>query len=153
MPKLFVFIYNNINLLHLCIIIFCEWDVQCYQMTCQPLLISLFCFCFRDVSFGRENFPITSVNIVDDEGPPLDFQYVTQSVETTPLSINRVISSLQVWHFFFFFWFASIFVTKMFISQVLEVIEEKQKLVHIWNLCSRHLHQWLSFKIFIFLVV
>lgn len=49
----------------------------------------------RDVSFGRENFPITSVNIVDDEGPPLDFQYVTQSVETTPLSINRVISSLQ----------------------------------------------------------
>lgn len=49
----------------------------------------------RDVSFGRENLPIAAVNIVDDEGPPLDYQYVTESVETTPLSINRVISSLQ----------------------------------------------------------
>ncbi|XP_029649008.1 histone-lysine N-methyltransferase EHMT2 isoform X3 [Octopus sinensis] len=49
----------------------------------------------RDISFGRENFPINSINAIDDEGPPLDFQYVTQSVETTPLNINRVISSLQ----------------------------------------------------------
>ena len=50
----------------------------------------------RDVSMGRENIPIPVVNEVDDDTLPTDFQYVTENTETTDLSINRTISSLQV---------------------------------------------------------
>lgn len=45
---------------------------------------------------GRENIPIACVNGVDDELVPEDYQYITENVETSPLHINRVITSLQV---------------------------------------------------------
>ncbi|KAL5012000.1 hypothetical protein ScPMuIL_010551 [Solemya velum] len=49
----------------------------------------------RDITMGRENIPIACVNGVDDELVPEDYQYITENVETSPLHINRVITSLQ----------------------------------------------------------
>ena len=45
---------------------------------------------------GRESNPIPVVNNIDDENYPQDFHYVTENVETSPMMVNRVISSLQV---------------------------------------------------------
>ncbi|KAK6195050.1 hypothetical protein SNE40_000564 [Patella caerulea] len=49
----------------------------------------------RDVSLGRERNPIACVNAVDDESFPTDYLYIIENVETSPLNINRVITSLQ----------------------------------------------------------
>ncbi|XP_015910909.1 histone-lysine N-methyltransferase EHMT2 [Parasteatoda tepidariorum] len=49
----------------------------------------------KDISRGKEQIAIPCVNEVDDEGPPLDFLYVTENCETTPLNIDRTITSLQ----------------------------------------------------------
>ena len=53
---------------------------------------------FRDVSFGRETHPIPVVNAIDDEQYPKDFLYVMENVETSPMNVNRVVTSLQVRH-------------------------------------------------------
>ena len=45
---------------------------------------------------GREANPIPVVNDTDDENYPTDFQYVKENVETSPMNVNRVITSLQV---------------------------------------------------------
>ena len=45
---------------------------------------------------GREANPMPVVNNVDDENYPQDFLYVIDNVETAPLNVNRVITSLQV---------------------------------------------------------
>jgi len=37
-----------------------------------------------------------AVNQVDDEDFPTDFVYVADYVETTPIAVNRVVTSLQV---------------------------------------------------------
>jgi len=50
----------------------------------------------KDITRGRESCAITAVNQVDDEDFPTDFVYVADYVETIPLSINRVITSLEV---------------------------------------------------------
>ena len=36
------------------------------------------------------------VNMVDDENYPTDFLYVVDCVETTPMNVNRLITSLAV---------------------------------------------------------
>lgn len=45
---------------------------------------------------GREKNPIACVNSEDSEPCPVDYLYVTKNVETSPLNINYVITSLQV---------------------------------------------------------
>ncbi|KAF8773102.1 Histone-lysine N-methyltransferase EHMT1 like protein [Argiope bruennichi] len=52
----------------------------------------------RDISRGKEQIAIQCVNDVDDEPPPLDFLYVTENCETTPMNIDRTITSLQSCH-------------------------------------------------------
>ncbi|XP_046344023.1 histone-lysine N-methyltransferase EHMT2-like isoform X4 [Haliotis rufescens] len=49
----------------------------------------------RDISYGREKNPIACVNAADDEQFPTDYLYVAENIETSPLNINRVITSLQ----------------------------------------------------------
>ena len=51
---------------------------------------------FRDVSLGKEQYPIPIVNDYDDENYPTDYQYVVDYVESTPMNVNRVITNLQV---------------------------------------------------------
>ena len=50
----------------------------------------------RDISLGRENQAVSAINSIDESPAPLDFLYVTESVETTPLPVNRTVTSLQV---------------------------------------------------------
>ncbi|GBM82171.1 Histone-lysine N-methyltransferase EHMT1 [Araneus ventricosus] len=52
----------------------------------------------RDISRGKEQIAIQCVNDIDDEPPPLDFLYVTENCETTPMNIDRTITSLQSCH-------------------------------------------------------
>ncbi|XP_066293531.1 histone-lysine N-methyltransferase EHMT2-like isoform X3 [Branchiostoma lanceolatum] len=52
----------------------------------------------RDISKGRENVPIPCVNAVDDDHFPADFMYITESCETSTLSIDRNIIHLQGCH-------------------------------------------------------
>ncbi|KAH9508779.1 Histone-lysine N-methyltransferase ehmt1 [Bulinus truncatus] len=49
----------------------------------------------RDITMGREKNPIACVNAEDNEACPTDYLYVTENVETSPLNINYVITSLQ----------------------------------------------------------
>jgi euchromatic histone-lysine N-methyltransferase len=49
----------------------------------------------RDISIGKESNPIPVVNDVDEENYPKDFVYVIENVETTPMNVNRCITSLQ----------------------------------------------------------
>ncbi|XP_064615910.1 histone-lysine N-methyltransferase EHMT2-like [Liolophura sinensis] len=49
----------------------------------------------RDITLGKENNPIPGVNAVDEEENPTDYLYITENCETTPLNINRTITSLQ----------------------------------------------------------
>lgn len=53
-------------------------------------------FYCRDITLGKENNPIPGVNAVDEEENPTDYLYITENCETTPLNINRTITSLQV---------------------------------------------------------
>ena len=62
---------------------------------------SLFISCLsrqvhRDISLGRENQAVSAINSIDEHPAPLDFLYINESVETTPLPINRTVTSLQV---------------------------------------------------------
>ena len=57
------------------------------------------CFVYRDISYGKEGNAMPVVNCADDENYPTDFLYVTDYVETTPMNVNRVITSLQVRYF------------------------------------------------------
>lgn len=50
----------------------------------------------RDIARGKEKVPIPVTNDVDDENYPTNFTYVTQSVWTTPVPINTMISSMSV---------------------------------------------------------
>ena len=50
----------------------------------------------RDISLGRENQAVSAINSIDEHPAPLDFLYINESVETTPLPINRTVTSLQV---------------------------------------------------------
>ena len=50
----------------------------------------------KDITRGRESTAITAVNSVDDEDFPTDFVYVADYIETMPLAVNRVITSLEV---------------------------------------------------------
>ena len=45
---------------------------------------------------GREANPIPVVNDIDDENYPQDFHYIHENIETSPMSVNRVFTSLQV---------------------------------------------------------
>ncbi|GIY50385.1 histone-lysine N-methyltransferase EHMT2 [Caerostris extrusa] len=47
---------------------------------------------------SKEQYAIQCVNDVDDEPPPVDFLYVTENCETTPMNIDRTITSLQSCH-------------------------------------------------------
>ncbi|KAG1695530.1 Histone-lysine N-methyltransferase EHMT1 [Nymphon striatum] len=49
----------------------------------------------RDISLGKEHFPIQCVNSCDDELLPTNYLYVVQNCETTPIKIDRTITSLQ----------------------------------------------------------
>ncbi|CAL1536745.1 unnamed protein product, partial [Lymnaea stagnalis] len=49
----------------------------------------------RDITMGREKNPIACVNSEDNELCPTDYLYVIENVETSPLNINYVITSLQ----------------------------------------------------------
>ncbi|BFZ20236.1 hypothetical protein BsWGS_23274 [Bradybaena similaris] len=49
----------------------------------------------RDITMGREKNPVACVNSEDNEQCPVDYLYVTENVETSPLNINYVITSLQ----------------------------------------------------------
>ncbi|XP_041370833.1 histone-lysine N-methyltransferase EHMT2-like [Gigantopelta aegis] len=49
----------------------------------------------RDIAYGREKNPIACTNAVDDESFPTDYLYVNENIETTPLNINRTLTSLQ----------------------------------------------------------
>jgi hypothetical protein len=48
------------------------------------------------LSFGKEKNPIPCVNGCDDEEIPKDYLYVMENIETSPMNINRCITSLQV---------------------------------------------------------
>ena len=50
----------------------------------------------RDIARGKEKVPIPVTNDVDDSNFPTDFTYVTESVWTSPVPINTMISSLSV---------------------------------------------------------
>ncbi|PSN49961.1 hypothetical protein C0J52_08773 [Blattella germanica] len=49
----------------------------------------------NDISRGQEQNPIQCVNIVDDEGEPTDFVYVSENCFTSNISLERTITSLQ----------------------------------------------------------
>lgn len=51
----------------------------------------------KDITRGREATAIMAVNQVDDEDFPTDFVYVADYVETTPIAVNRVVTSIQVY--------------------------------------------------------
>ncbi len=44
---------------------------------------------------GKEQYAVPVVNDVDEENYPVDFRYVMENVETTPMNVNRTITSLQ----------------------------------------------------------
>lgn len=50
----------------------------------------------RDVSKGKEYYQIPIVNGMDNELVPLDYMYITDNCETSPINIDRTITSLQV---------------------------------------------------------
>jgi len=51
----------------------------------------------KDITLGRETTSITAVNGVDDDDFPADdFVYVPDYVETMPVAVNRVVTSLEV---------------------------------------------------------
>ncbi|KAG8192003.1 hypothetical protein JTE90_001738 [Oedothorax gibbosus] len=62
-----------------------------YQHKAEKILL-------KDISRGKEQVAIQCVNEVDDEPPPLDFLYVIENCETTPMNIDRTITSLQSCH-------------------------------------------------------
>lgn len=49
----------------------------------------------RDISRGKELNPIQCVNGVDGEPAPTDFLYITENCETSPIHVDRTITSLQ----------------------------------------------------------
>uniref|UniRef100_T1JED5 Histone-lysine N-methyltransferase n=1 Tax=Strigamia maritima TaxID=126957 RepID=T1JED5_STRMM len=49
----------------------------------------------RDITHGKEMCPIQCVNGVDNESFPVDYLYIIENCETTPLAIDRCITSLQ----------------------------------------------------------
>ncbi|XP_013409361.1 uncharacterized protein LOC106172957 isoform X1 [Lingula anatina] len=49
----------------------------------------------RDISLGREQNVIACVNAIDDYDYPRDFVYVIENVQTEPMNINNLITSLQ----------------------------------------------------------
>ncbi|RWS16657.1 histone-lysine N-methyltransferase EHMT2-like protein [Dinothrombium tinctorium] len=49
----------------------------------------------RDIAKGKEYYQIPIVNGVDNEPIPVDFMYVIENCETSPINIDRVITSLQ----------------------------------------------------------
>lgn len=49
----------------------------------------------RDISRGKEPVQIPAVNGLDDEPLPIDYMYLTENCETTPINIDRTITSLQ----------------------------------------------------------
>ena len=50
---------------------------------------------FRDISMGKEQYGVPVVNDIDDGSYPTDFVYVIENIETTPMNVNRTITSLQ----------------------------------------------------------
>ena len=56
----------------------------------------MICDYCRDIARGKEKVPIPVTNDVDDSNFPTDFTYVTESVWTSPVPINTMISSLSV---------------------------------------------------------
>ncbi|XP_023217380.1 uncharacterized protein LOC111619796 [Centruroides sculpturatus] len=48
-----------------------------------------------DISRGKELNPIQCVNGIDGEPAPTDFLYVTENCETSPIHVDRTITSLQ----------------------------------------------------------
>ncbi|GAB6027120.1 Histone-lysine N-methyltransferase ehmt1, variant 2 [Chamberlinius hualienensis] len=48
-----------------------------------------------DISKGKEQNPIQCVNGVDNETTPTDFLYIKENCETSPISLDRLITSLQ----------------------------------------------------------
>ncbi|RWS26315.1 histone-lysine N-methyltransferase EHMT2-like protein [Leptotrombidium deliense] len=49
----------------------------------------------RDISKGKEYYQIPIVNGFDDEPVPEDYMYITENCETSPINIDRTITSLQ----------------------------------------------------------
>ncbi|XP_076311848.1 LOW QUALITY PROTEIN: histone-lysine N-methyltransferase EHMT2-like [Tachypleus tridentatus] len=49
----------------------------------------------RDISRGKELNPIQCVNGLDSEGAPDDYLYIVDNCETSPINIDRTITSLQ----------------------------------------------------------
>ncbi|ESO01305.1 hypothetical protein HELRODRAFT_82032, partial [Helobdella robusta] len=49
----------------------------------------------RDISKGRELRPIMVINHVDDEVLPNDFIYISGYVETSPINVNKLVTSLK----------------------------------------------------------
>lgn len=52
--------------------------------------------CTRDIARGYERIPIPCVNGVDSEPCPSNYKYVSQNCVTSPMSIDRNITHLQV---------------------------------------------------------
>lgn len=50
----------------------------------------------RDIARGYERIPIPCVNAVDSEPCPTNYKYVSQNCVTSPMSIDRNITHLQV---------------------------------------------------------
>ena len=44
---------------------------------------------------GKEQYGVPVVNDIDDGSYPTDFVYVIENIETTPMNVNRTITSLQ----------------------------------------------------------
>ncbi|CAH1785968.1 unnamed protein product [Owenia fusiformis] len=49
----------------------------------------------RDVSCGKEATPIPCVNGSDSENFPQDYMYLVANVETIPMNINKIVTSIQ----------------------------------------------------------
>ena len=60
------------------------------------VVYSVVFFVSRDIARGKENIAIPVYNKEDKETYPQDFVYVQENIETTPMNINRTITSLQV---------------------------------------------------------
>lgn len=50
---------------------------------------------YNDVSRGKEQSPIQCVNGFDNEMSPTDFLYIRENCETSPITMDRLITSLQ----------------------------------------------------------
>ena len=63
----------------------------------SPLLFQSSCFCAcRDISRGKERIAIPILNGIDDERYPDDYHYVKHNVQTKPMHVNCIITSLEV---------------------------------------------------------